>query len=92
MTLDEVLTSLFPLGHAVERGPSGTLHGTAKVENQGGVMVIGIVDGAPRLASTVRSCWLVMSWPRWRPAAARRSSSSSIRQARTRRAGTSCWG
>ena len=47
MTLDEVLNSLFPSGHAVKRGPSGTLHGTAKVENQGGVTVVGIVDGTP---------------------------------------------
>jgi malonate decarboxylase gamma subunit len=47
MTLDEVLNSLFPSGHAVERGPSGTLHGTANVENQGDVTVVGIVDGTP---------------------------------------------
>ena len=47
MTLDEVLNSLFPTGHAVKRGPSGTLHGTAKVENQGDVTVVGIVDGTP---------------------------------------------
>ena len=47
MTLDEVLNSLFPSGHAVERGPSGTLHGTGKVQNQGDVTVVGIVDGTP---------------------------------------------
>jgi hypothetical protein len=29
MTLDEVLVSLFPSGDTVERGPLGTLHGTA---------------------------------------------------------------
>jgi malonate decarboxylase gamma subunit len=47
MMLDEVLAALFPLGHAVERGPSGTLHGTAKVESQGDVTVIGIEGGVP---------------------------------------------
>jgi malonate decarboxylase gamma subunit len=47
MTLDEVLASLFPCGHAVERGPSGTLHGTAKVEGQGEAAVVGIVGGTP---------------------------------------------
>jgi malonate decarboxylase gamma subunit len=60
MTLDEVLASLFPSGHAVEHGPSGTLHGAGKVEGQGGVAVIGIagatplgVDGAILLAGHV---------------------------------------
>jgi malonate decarboxylase gamma subunit len=47
MTLDEVLASLFPSGHQVERGPSGTLHGSAKVDGEGDVTVIGIVDGTP---------------------------------------------
>src|SRR5260221_10039140 len=47
MTLDEVLASLFPSGHQVERGPSGTLHGTAKIEGQGDVTVVGIVGGTP---------------------------------------------
>ena len=47
MTLDEVLTSLFPSGHAVKRGPAGTLHGTAKVDGQGNVTVVGIVGGTP---------------------------------------------
>src|SRR5271168_3411062 len=47
MTLDEVLASLFPSGHTVERGPSGTLHGTAKVEALGEVTVVGIVGGTP---------------------------------------------
>jgi malonate decarboxylase gamma subunit len=47
MTLDEVLASLFPSGHMVESGPSGTLHGTAKVEDQGEVTVVGIVGGTP---------------------------------------------
>ncbi|MBV8324030.1 MAG: biotin-independent malonate decarboxylase subunit gamma [Hyphomicrobiales bacterium] len=47
MTLDEVLASLFPSGHTVERGPAGTLHGTAKVEGQDEVTVVGIIDGTP---------------------------------------------
>jgi malonate decarboxylase gamma subunit len=47
MTLDEVLTALFPSGHQIERGPSGTLHGSAKVEGQSKVTVIGIVGGTP---------------------------------------------
>ena len=47
MTLDDVLTSLFPSGHQVERGPSGTLHGTAKVEGYSKVTVVGIVGGTP---------------------------------------------
>jgi malonate decarboxylase gamma subunit len=47
MTLDEVLGSLFPSGHTVESGPAGTLHGTAQVEGQGEVTVVGIVGGTP---------------------------------------------
>ena len=47
MRLDEVLASLFPSGHAIERGPSGTLHGTAKVEGQGEVTIVGIAGGTP---------------------------------------------
>jgi malonate decarboxylase gamma subunit len=47
MTLDEVLAALFPSGHAVERGPSGTLHGTATVEGQGAAAVVGIAGGTP---------------------------------------------
>jgi malonate decarboxylase gamma subunit len=47
MTLDEVLASLFPSDHAVERGPSGTLHGSARVEGLGEVTVVGIADGTP---------------------------------------------
>jgi malonate decarboxylase gamma subunit len=47
MTLDELLPSLFPSGHTLERGPSGTLHGAAKVEGQGDVTVVGIVGGTP---------------------------------------------
>src|SRR5271154_4603531 len=47
MTLDEILASLFPSGHTVESGPSGTLHGTAKVDGQGEVTVVGIAGGTP---------------------------------------------
>jgi malonate decarboxylase gamma subunit len=47
MTLDEVLTALFPSGHSIERGPHGTLSGTGRVENIGEVAVIGIADGTP---------------------------------------------
>ncbi|HTB41101.1 MAG TPA: biotin-independent malonate decarboxylase subunit gamma [Reyranella sp.] len=47
MTLDDVLTSLFPTGHQVQRGPAGTLHGLAKVEGHGKVTVVGIVGGTP---------------------------------------------
>ena len=47
MTLDDVVTSLFPSGHQVERGPSGTLHGSAKVEGHGKVTVVGIIGGTP---------------------------------------------
>jgi malonate decarboxylase gamma subunit len=47
MRLDEVLASLFPSGHAIEREPSGTLHGTAKVEGQGEVTIVGIAGGTP---------------------------------------------
>jgi malonate decarboxylase gamma subunit len=47
MTLDDVVTSLFPSGHQVEHGPSGTLHGTAEVEGHGKVTIVGIVGGTP---------------------------------------------
>jgi malonate decarboxylase gamma subunit len=47
MMLDEVLASLFPSGHRVKHGPSGTLHGTARVEGQGEVVVVGIAGGTP---------------------------------------------
>src|SRR5262245_61950522 len=47
MTLDEVLSSLFPSGHQVQRGPSATVHGTADVRGHGKVMVVGIVDSTP---------------------------------------------
>jgi malonate decarboxylase gamma subunit len=47
MTLDEILASLFPSGHQVESGPSGTLHGTATVDGEGEVTVVGITGGTP---------------------------------------------
>lgn len=47
MTLDEVVDSLFPANYEVVRGPSGTLHGTATVEGQGKVTVVGIAGGTP---------------------------------------------
>ena len=47
MTLDEIFASLFPSGHRVESGPSGTLHGAATVDGQGEVTVVGIAGGTP---------------------------------------------
>jgi malonate decarboxylase gamma subunit len=47
MTLDEILAALFPSAHTVERGPSGTLHGTAKVDGPGETTVVGIAGGTP---------------------------------------------
>jgi malonate decarboxylase gamma subunit len=47
MTLDEVLASLFPSGHSVEHGSSGTVHGVAKVDGQRDAVIVGIVGGAP---------------------------------------------
>jgi malonate decarboxylase gamma subunit len=47
MTLDEVLTALFPGGHSIERGPYGAFSGTGRVDNIGEVAVIGISDGTP---------------------------------------------
>lgn len=42
MTPDEILASLFPLGHDVEQG-DGLLHGTGRMEDGGIATVIGIV-------------------------------------------------
>jgi malonate decarboxylase gamma subunit len=47
MTLDEVVTSLFPSGHQVKQGPAGTLHGTAEVKGHGKVTIVGIVGATP---------------------------------------------
>lgn len=46
MTLDEILASLFPDGHEVQRGSFNTLHGTARGAD-GAIALIGIMDGAP---------------------------------------------
>lgn len=46
MTLDEILSSLLPAGHTVQRGPFNTLRGTATSAN-GAIALIGITDGAP---------------------------------------------
>jgi malonate decarboxylase gamma subunit len=47
MTLDELLARLFPAGHAVERGPHGTISGSAELAEGKRAAVIGIVDGTP---------------------------------------------
>jgi malonate decarboxylase gamma subunit len=47
MMLDDLLTRLFPDGHALTRGPAGTADGTAKVDQVGDVTVLGIIDGTP---------------------------------------------
>lgn len=46
MTLDEILASIFPAGHAAQRGPFNTLHGTASGAD-GAIALVGITDGAP---------------------------------------------
>jgi malonate decarboxylase gamma subunit len=47
MTLDEVLASLFPAGHSVQRGAFHTLHGTGRLASGGDVALIGVADGLP---------------------------------------------
>jgi malonate decarboxylase gamma subunit len=47
MTLDELLASLFPAGHAIERGPFGTVHGMGSLEGGGEIALVGIVDRTP---------------------------------------------
>jgi malonate decarboxylase gamma subunit len=47
MTLDDVLSALFPRGYQIERGPSGTLHGTTRIEGHDKVTVVGISGGTP---------------------------------------------
>jgi malonate decarboxylase gamma subunit len=44
MTLDDILGSLFPAGHAVQRGPHHTVHGTGRLGGKGDVAVIGAVN------------------------------------------------
>ena len=45
MTLDDVLGSLFPAGHTVQRGPHHTVHGTGSLADKRDVALIGVVDG-----------------------------------------------
>jgi malonate decarboxylase gamma subunit len=47
MTLDELVASLFPTGHTIQRGPFNTLRGTASRGADGDIALIGITDGAP---------------------------------------------
>jgi malonate decarboxylase gamma subunit len=47
MTLDEVLASLFPAGHSIERGPFNTVWGTGNCGAEEDIAVVGIADGAP---------------------------------------------
>jgi malonate decarboxylase gamma subunit len=46
MTLDEVLTSLFPEGHGVQRGPFNTVHGTGRCAGRE-IAIDGVIDGVP---------------------------------------------
>jgi malonate decarboxylase gamma subunit len=46
MTLDEVLASLFPEGHGVQRGPFNTVHGTGRHAG-GDIAIVGVTDGVP---------------------------------------------
>jgi malonate decarboxylase gamma subunit len=45
MTLDEALKSLFPQGCDVQRGPYGTVHGSARSADRKSVAVIGVIEG-----------------------------------------------
>lgn len=60
MTLDEILTSLFPGGHAVAVDNEGLVAGSGPLENGGRAEVVGVanrtalgVDGAAKLARSV---------------------------------------
>jgi malonate decarboxylase gamma subunit len=44
MTLDDILESLFPAGHAVQGGPHHTVHGTGRLGGKRDVAVIGAVN------------------------------------------------
>jgi malonate decarboxylase gamma subunit len=46
VTLDEVLASLFPEGHGVQRGPFNTVHGTGRCAGQD-IAIAGVTDGVP---------------------------------------------
>ena len=47
MTLDEILKSLFPGGHTVQRSSFNTLSGMGRRDADGDVAVVGIADGVP---------------------------------------------
>jgi len=47
MTLDEVLTSLFPAGHSVQQGAFHTLYGAGRLVSGGDIALIGVADGLP---------------------------------------------
>ena len=47
MTLDEVLSRLFPAGHAIERGPHGIVSGKGQSDGAAPVALIGIIEGTP---------------------------------------------
>jgi malonate decarboxylase gamma subunit len=47
MTLDEILASLFPGGHTLERGQFGIVHGVGNVEGENQIALMGIVDRTP---------------------------------------------
>jgi malonate decarboxylase gamma subunit len=45
MTLDEILTGLFPSGHDVKTSPAGIITGTGKRKNGEAIAVIGVANG-----------------------------------------------
>jgi malonate decarboxylase gamma subunit len=45
MTLDEILTSLFPSGHDVKTSATGIITGTGKRKNSEAIAVIGVANG-----------------------------------------------
>jgi malonate decarboxylase gamma subunit len=47
MTLDEMLSSLFPSGHHIEVGKDGVIAGSAKRRQGGDIAVIGVANGEP---------------------------------------------
>ena len=47
MTLDEVLASLFPAGHSIERGPFNTVWGKGNCGTGEDIAFVGIADGVP---------------------------------------------
>lgn len=47
MTLDDLLASMLPAGHALERGLHSTVHGAGRLHDGSEVALIGIVDRTP---------------------------------------------